>query len=128
MGHLATPDDLRLHVAARIEQLGYSDPDGNYTAAIALVWQRQSNPATFDLDDAIHELLAPPTGEFAKPRMYELDPDQLQVHDVLADGGTIVSPPVVHPSGVVVAEVDYVVQRRWPAQGKVTVYRADDTR
>ena len=50
---------------------------------------------------------------------------ELRVGDVLADGGTVTAASL-HPSGWVVVEVDWSVQRRWRADRLVEVNDKDD--
>ena len=52
-------------------------------------------------------------------------PADLQPGDVLIDGATVTSPPSRHPTGYVVAEVDYRHLRRWDSTATVEIQEED---
>lgn len=55
-------------------------------------------------------------------------PADLRPGDVLTDGATVTSNPTRHPSGYVVAEVDWRHLRRWNTTGTVEIEEDDDAR
>ena len=62
------------------------------------------------------------------PSADEIDVLDLQIGDVLIGGGTITTRPSLHPSGWVVAEVDYVAQIRWRDGSTVAIHWRKATR
>jgi hypothetical protein len=108
-------------VAGRLYERCIDDEGGHLAATIARVWASRTDPATFDLDGAIDRMLTDTDDHDTES--LAIRPAELLPGDVLADGGTVASAPMLHPSGWLVAEVDYRVQRRFQPEALLQVSR-----
>lgn len=51
----------------------------------------------------------------------DLPAEALELGHVLTSGGTVTSPPTLHPCGETVVEVDWSALRRWPRGTRVSI-------